>query len=250
MPTAPTPLPVPPAHKASFIVAFVIEPTVGDKPPTLRVTVRNPNATALPLTTFSSPACFAKHYLSIELTRPGAKPPTVAPCTMKDFAGTEGQLAPNTERTIELPLATVFKKLTAGRYDISFSWDASELDRVRPGTGVGASLSSTNITQFVIAPVLSTFRIARGKTANLPGGHRLTFRAHGHKRTMAGGPPSPLIIHGELTRKRKTAEAFSINVYREERRVFSIDDLVFELVDHEYDGWMQLRYFGPIALDP
>lgn len=249
MPTAPTPSPLPPARKPSFTVSFVIDPFVGEKAPALRVIVRNPNATPLPLTTFSSPACFATHYLSIELTRPGSKPPVLAPCAVKDFPGTDGELAPNAERTIELPLSKVFQKLTAGRYEISISWDPSELDRARPGTGVGASFSTTNITQFVIAEILSTFRIERGKAASLPGGHRLTFRAHGHKHTMAGGPPSPLIIHGELTRKGKSAEEFSINVHTDERRVFSIDDLVFELVEHEYDGWMKLRYFGPITLD-
>jgi len=232
-------------------VGLSIKPVVGDKAPTLTVTVDNPNKVAVPLTRFADPVCFAHHYLVITLTGPGGKPvKRAAPgCAIKDWPGTDEKVAAGTSATIEVPLTALFGELPKGTYEIEVDWDPTELEKARPGTGVRASQTSTSGSRFVIAKPLSTFKILRGKSVNLPGGHRLTFRAHGHKHTMAGGPPSPLIIRGEITVAKKKPVEFDESVQVERNRVFQLEGLTFELGTYEYDNFMELRYFGPIALE-
>lgn len=234
---------------AQVTVSFSVQPPFSETPPILRVTVHNPNAVAVPFTRFDAPACFARHYLAIHLARPDGKPVVAAPCAVKDWPGVAGQLAPYAVTTIELPFAKLFTKLSTGVYELGVDWDSSELERARPGAGVGAASTSLDTQRFVIAKIRASFRVAIGKRVGLPGGLRLEFRAHGHKHVMAGGPSSPLIIHGTLAANKQPPEEFTVHVFTDESRLFSIDDHVFELVAHEYDSWMQLRYFGQFALE-
>jgi hypothetical protein len=229
-------------------VVFTIEPRVGAAAPILHVTVTNPNPVAVPLTRFADSVCFAAHYLGVRVSRSG-QAKTARACAIRDWPGVEEALAPGTSETIDLPLTALFGTLASGVHEIEVDWDPSGLERMRPGTGVLATRTSLNVSSFAIAKPLATFKIKLGKTMSLPRGARLTFSAHGHKRVMAGGPSSPLIVHGTFSAKGVPSAEFSVSVHADDSRLFSIGDHLFELVAHEYDSWMQLRYYGKLVLE-
>lgn len=67
-------------------------------------------------------------------------------------------------------------------------------------------------------------------------------------RRAGPGESSPLIIAGWITLAGGKREGFSVNVHIDESRVFGLaDGRVFELVEHAYGEWMELRYYGELA---
>jgi len=239
-----------PAAPPKITAAFTVAPRVGSTPPVLDVVLHNPTPTPIAITRFDDAACFAHYQLSITLTDPAGKPRGVRPCAVTAWPGIVAELAPNGDLAIELPFAKLFAgRWPRGVYQLDVDWDPSALDEARPGTAVSATQSSLANAPFAIARPLATFRIARGKSVNLPGGVRLRFLGHGHKHVAAGGPSSPLIVNTELVRGRGQPVEASANVQLEDTRLFELDGLMFELVAHDYDAWMQLRYFGKLALD-
>jgi hypothetical protein len=234
---------------AQVTVAFSVRPRIGATAPTLRVTVRNPNPRAVPVARFDRAACFNQFNLAIRLTRPDGKLAAAKPCTVKDWPAALGELGSGKTLVADLPFAELYDGLTPGVYRLEVDWDPTALERARPGAGCYASSTVLDATTFAIASPLASFRIARAETVALPDGVRLTFEAHGHKIVSAGGPPSPLIVHGALASGGRPAKEFSVNVFTDETRFFSIDDQLFELVDHDYGRWMDLRSYGRLALD-
>jgi hypothetical protein len=103
--------------------------------------------------------------------------------------------------------------------------------------------------QFLLHKALTTLHIERAAKVTLPDGSTLTFGSHGHKRTLVGGPPSPLIIHGAFAAPAESSpREFSVNVHREDSRFFRIRErFLFELVNSTYDQSMDLRYFGEVG---
>lgn len=247
MPTPPPDAAMTPAPAAVSVV-FNVQPLVGDKPPVLTVTVRNPTSQAIPLTRFSDPRCFAHFTLELQLTRPDGRPVTLAPCAVKDWPGTDGTLAAHAEERVVVPLAAVSSAWPLGTYAIDVRWDPKALVAARGGGAAHASDWSLNESAFTIAKALATVKVEPGKPVLLPDGLQLTFMAHGHKRVLEGGPPSPLIIRGSTKGPgARDATEFEVSVFADESRIFRIDrSLVFELGAYQYDRFMELRYFGRI----
>jgi len=85
-----------------------------------------------------------------------------------------------------------------------------------------------------------TFTIRKGETLDALDGLRVTFKGHGHKTMMVGGPTSPLIIYLAFEYDGKTAE-HEYHVYdHDHARGFEWNNFVFELLEHHYDVWMKL----------
>lgn len=235
----------------SLVVAFDISPTLKEPgaPPKLRVTMRNDTDKPLEVMRFESDACFAQFFLELPLTLPDQTTPPPAGCPIRSWPGVKGTLAAGAEESRELDLATIFPgvKWVRGRYRLPVKWNPKALEAYFGGKFVhDASQTSLNVQAFDLVNPLGKFRIERGKEIALPDGARFAFSAHGHKRTMEGGPPSPLIIHGGFAApKGKALEPFEVQVFADESRVFSVGDgFTFELVKNEYDAWMDLVYFG------
>lgn len=236
---------------AVLIVSFNISPTLKEPgaPPKLRVTMRNESDKPLEVMRFESDACFAQFFLELPLSLPDQTTPQPAGCPIRSWPGVKGTLAAGAEDVRDLDLAKIFPgvKWTKGRYRLPVKWNAKQLESYFDGQfAYGASQTSLNVQAFDLVNPLGQFRIERGKEVALPDGARFAFSAQGHKRTMEGGPPSPLIIHGGFAApKAKALEPFEANVFTDESRLFKIGDgYTFEFVKHEYDGWMELVYFG------
>lgn len=231
----------------SVEVAFAVRPIVGPGVPVLRVRLTNSGTTPVRYARFANAACFAASYLKIALVKPDGKPATPPLCQVDDWPGTDAELAPGGVATIELPFDQLFGKLGPGIYSLEVDWDTSWIESTRPDLAIGASQWSLDGDRFAIARPLSTFRIQRGASVTLPRGGRLTFKGHGHKRTYPG-QESPLMIHGTLEVGKTTTEV-SVSLMTSARRWFQVEGRVFELVGHAYDEWMELAYYGPLALE-
>jgi hypothetical protein len=242
----------PPASKESPLeVRLVVSPRLAapGKPPTLDVTVTNQAPRALDVMRFPSDACFAHFFLELSLTLPDGTGAVAADCPIRRWPGNKASLAAGASETRRLALATIFPAVTwgPGRYHLEASWNPAGLAGYLGGAYAwGAEQQSRGDGHFTLAAPLGTVRVEKGKTVTLPDGARLTFAAHGHKRTLEGGPPSPLIIHGAFAApKQPELKDFDYALHLEETRVFRLDgDATFELVDHAYDAWMELAYFG------
>jgi hypothetical protein len=89
-------------------------------------------------------------------------------------------------------------------------------------------------------PEARTFTIRKGETLEALDGLRVTFKGHGHKTVMVGGPSSPLIIYLGFEHDGQTAEQ-EFHVFDQDKgRAFEWSNFVFELLDHRYDEWMKL----------
>ncbi len=242
----PTPAPDPSAPRTDLEVGFAVLPEVGEAPPVLRVVLRNLSAAPIAMVRFPEARCFAHFYMKLRIS--GLRGPvTLTPCAGEDGPGSEFNLAANGEERVLLPLAELAPKWPRGTYEIEVEWDPSGLDQARGTTSARARQTSLNTSKFAIVPALVTVRVERGETVALPGGARLTFAGHSHKRVMAGDS-SPLMIYGTIAGRGKP-EAFSLNLHTELTRLIRIgDDQVFELVDYAYDEWMVLRYYGEVPL--
>lgn len=231
----------------------VVSPT--GAPPSLKIALRNEGATAVPLVRFSTAPCFAHAYLDLSLTDPAGKVHRGPECAASSPPGKKGSLAANADASFLLTLAEAFPtaKWSKGRYAFTASWEPK---RVREQFGAGAAPEVNSTTgggdDFVLADVVAKVRVERGSEVRLPDGARLVFKAHGHKHQMVGGPRSPLIIHGSFAAPGKKALSdFETRVHPGESRSFVVGDgFVFDLVDHDYDGWMDLQYYGRIDPRP
>lgn len=218
--------------------------------PKLIVEIKNISSAAIPLMRFASDACFAHFYLSAKLTSAVGETEAAPPCPVKDWPGVAATLASGKTERRELNLAALFPSIKWGKghYELEASWETESLaERVGEKYAARAAQSSMSGGEFTIAPLLASFRIAKGQTVALPGGARLRFDGHGHKDVAAGGPSSPLIISGSFAaRGKKELEEFSTNVHADEGTAFVVEGHGFDLGKWEYGSWMELRYFGPV----
>lgn len=250
VPVVPEPVPVAP-EPSGVVVNFVITPEIGEAPPVLVITVRNPAAVPVPMTRFEDARCVVAHYLDLRVARRGGKPQTWERCAVLAWPGREEPLAAGGERTLRVPFAELAARWPRGRYAVDVAWAPAELARVRgEAAAVRASQSSLNISSFVIARPLATVKIVRGATLRLPDGVALRFSGHSHK-DIGPGESSPLMVSGAVTRAGEArAEEFSLNLHTEHSRIFWLqDELAFELVDYAYGEWMRLKYYGKLRRD-
>ena len=238
---------------AVLAISFTISPLLAEPgtAPKLHVRMENTTKNSLEVMRFESDACFAHFFLSLPLTLPDGTKPEPAGCPIRSWPGVKGTLAGGATDDRELDLSKIFPavKWTRGRYALHPEWHPDELTSYFAGRYVlGASQTSLNAEHFDLLPSLGKVRLERGQEVTLPDGARLSFLAHGHKRTMVGGPSSPLIIHGAFAAPGKKAlEPFEEHVQTEETRVFKLPGgFTFELGKYEYDGFMELSYFGPL----
>jgi len=239
------PLVVPPVGSGEVTVHFGLDAIIGDKPPTLVVTVDNAGATAVPLPRLTDPGCFVFYNLRIARTPPKQKP-AAAKVTCARDAITDGVLAAGTSVSFAIPLGRLFDPWDKGVHGLDVDWDQRELAKVKGDAAVLPVGSTTNAaTRFAIADVPATVRADRDQPVKLPGGVTFVLTGHGHKHVMTGGPPSPLIVHGTIAQGKAAPVDVSVNVHVEESKLFRLEgDHVFELVDYAYDEYMTLRYFG------
>jgi hypothetical protein len=236
----------PPLSRSILHVSFQVDPVVGEHPPTLVVSVRNPTAQTVPFVRFADTRCFAFHHLGLQITRKG-KPVALAPCVVKDWPGVVGSLAAGAEERVVLPFAELAASWPHGTYAIAVHYDPGELERSTSTTAAHASQSSLNTESFTIARPLKQFRVAARKSVTLPDGVILEFGGHSHK-SIGPGQTSPLIVGGKITVKGGKPDSFYASLYPPASRLFTLaDGRVFELVDYAYDEWMDLRYYGKIA---
>lgn len=239
-----------PALPGRVTVGFTITPVVGDAPPTLRVRVHNPSARPVPMTRFADGACFVRHYLELALTRPGGEPQALKGCTpRRGAAGRDEPLAAGGELQVVVPLAELASDWPRGTYRVQLRWDPRELAAARgEAAAVEASQTALNTEDFTIARALATVRVERGASVRLPDGLQFRFTGHAHKHV---GPDetSPLMIHADVTPPGASRPlVFTTNLHSERSTLFTVEGgWTFELVDHAYDEWMQLRYYGRIA---
>ena len=251
---SPPPKGNPVRSKDALSVSFVVSPLVLEpgRPPALTVTMRNKSGRPIQVMRFDVDACFAHFQLALSLLLPDGTRPEPADCPIKAWPGVKGTLATGASEERHLDLAQLFPSVrwTAGRYGIDAAWHPDALAASFEGAYAwGSDGWSINDTHFTLAPVVGAGRVERGQELKLPDGARFAFTAHGHKRTMADGPPSPLIIHGTFAAPGKEkGEPIEVFLQTEEGRLFHLDGgYTFELVKHEYDGWMELRYFGKLG---
>ena len=103
-------------------------------------------------------------------------------------------------------------------------------------------------SQTVAADHTTSLRIERGTPVPLDDGLLLSFRAHGHKHVMSGGPSSPLIVRMEYLRPvspgsadTQSIEQASYNLFPPASATWQWRDYQFQLRDHAYDRWMDLE---------
>lgn len=241
----------PPPRESPLAISFFLTPLLREPggAPKLQVMMENTGARALEVMRFESDACFAHFFLALPLTLPDGSKPEAAGCPIRSWPGAKGKLAGGAREQRVLDLAAVFPsvKWTRGRYALQPRWNPAPLDAYFDGAFAWrANQHSRNADSFELLPSLGQVRVERGQEVTLPDGARLSFLANGHKRTLVDGPPSPLIIHGAFAAPgKKTLAPFEVHLEMEETRVFRLlGGFAFELVKHEYDGWMELRYFG------
>ena len=235
-------------------ITFVLSPQIREPgaPPKLRVTIENISDQKLEVMHFESDACFAHFFLSLPLTLPDKTKAEATGCPIRSWPGGSSTLEKGASETRELDLTIIFPAVnwTRGKYTLPVEWNPTRLVPYFAGKFAWrASQSSLNTDHFTLTPVLAKLRIEKGQELALSDGGRLSFVAHGHKRTMVGGPSSPLIIHGAFAAKgEKALTPFEVHVHTDETRIFSLPGgFTFELVDHDYDGWMKLKYFGRLS---
>jgi hypothetical protein len=238
-----------PALPGGVTAHFAVDRIVGETTPTLIITVRNRGRAPVPFPAFSDPTCFTFFNLDMTLTPPGGKP-TRPRTSCKADAIVDGskRLAAGAVATEKVSLAALFGELAAlGLYELDISWAPIELAKIRGEAGVAQVGSSTNAAdRFAIAKRVSTRRLERGKSMKLGTDATFVFTSHGHKHTMAGGPPSPLIVHGTFTYRKARPVDVSINVHVDESKVFGVRGHILEIIDYAYDDYMQLQYWGRI----
>lgn len=232
--------------EALLTVSFVITPVLGapGAAPKLEVTLHNESAKSLEFMRFEADACFAQFFLSLGVTLPNGTKAQPAGCPIRSWPGVKGTLAAGAKEKRVLDLARVFPgvKWAAGKYGLVVEWDPKALEAYFDGAyATRASQYSLNESFFVLAKSLGSVRVTKGQSLKLPGGGTFTFDSHGHKRTMEGGPPSPLLIRGALNGK-----PFDVALDAGDAGRFTIDGLTFVLRAHEYDGWMELDCFGGV----
>lgn len=245
--------PLPPA--APLAVRFTVSPLLG-KPgtaPALTVTVENVGPRDLDVMRFSSDACFAHFLLELWLTLPDGTKATAADCPVRSWPGTKGTLAKGATETRRLSLASIFPavKWSRGRYRVEAMWSPHGLAEPFGGAYAwGAAQQEHGEGRFTLAAPLGTVRVEKGQAVTLPDGARLSFGAHGHKRTMEGDT-SPLLVHGGFAApKQRTLEDFDASLHLEHSRVLQLKGgYTFELLDHAYDAWMELAYYGKLPED-
>lgn len=238
---------------AVLAISFTISPLLAEPgaAPKLQVRIENTTTNALEVMRFESDACFAHFFLSLPLTLPDGTKPEPAGCPIRSWPGVKGTLAAGAAEERELDLAKIYPsvKWTRGRYALHPEWHPEELTSYFGGHYVlGASQTSVNAEHFDLLAPVGKFRVERGHEVTLSDGARFSFVAHGHKRTMGGGPSSPLIIHGAFAAPgKKVLEPFEEHVQTEETRVFRLPGgFTFALGRYDYDGFMELSYFGPL----
>jgi hypothetical protein len=255
MPATPPPVSVPipdepPApDRADASVAFRF-PRVAAQPPDLTVVIHNDGARALPMVTFASAACFARHWLAITVTGRDGRPLALGPCPVRSFPGTATTIAPGADLTVVLPLREVFPTIGPGDFDVDLRWDPTALRAaLGPDAGFDVLSSSVSDTRLTIAKPRRQFEIRRGQSVTLPGGATLRFGGHSHKMVDADSAPGPLIVVGAFGPAGTRAEEFSVSLFPDAGpAIFELgpdgSPHVFELIDFAYDESMRLRYFG------
>lgn len=89
---------------------------------------------------------------------------------------------------------------------------------------------------------MNEFTILRGGSKLLPSGATVRFDGHSHKDVTAEMGPSPLMVSGTLTQPDGKVESFTINVHLEHSPRFSVHGESFEILSHDYNRSMRLRY--------
>lgn len=236
----------PPRTRSDLIVSFQLDPEVGDRPPTLAVVVRNNAAQAVPFVRFTDPRCFAYHHVDLQVSRAG-KPVALTPCIVKSWPGESITLAAGASEEIDIPLAQLAPEWPNGAYEIAVNYDPTRLDMALGTTSVRATQWSVNLESFTITPIIkNTFRVAVRQSVTMPDGLTLEFGGNSHK-SVSAGQTSPLMIGGTVTLKGGKPASFTTSLYPPKSRLFRVaDGRYFELVDHAYGEWMDLRYYGKV----
>ncbi len=88
-----------------------------------------------------------------------------------------------------------------------------------------------------------TVRLERKQRTKLTDDLELTFTGHSHKRTMEGGPPSPLMISWVLHTPAQGDEEREVthSLHLDHTRFIPVGGHVLELVQHAYGEWMDVR---------
>jgi hypothetical protein len=240
---------------AILSVAFTLSRMVGPTPPTLEVAWTNESDEPVGMVSFASEQCFAHFYLQAWLTLPDGKELEAdVPCPIRSFPGVKTELAAHATDKKSVKLETLFPqvKWKTGYYRLSLDWQPYPLKQMFDGGFAPLAKVSTGTSQeLTLANVLGKVTVKRGVEAKLPDGARLSFRSHGHKHTMVGGPESPLIIHGAFAKPGGKPEEFDVSVHVSESRMFTLGGgYMFALGKYEYDGFMELEYFGRIPPPP
>jgi hypothetical protein len=85
------------------------------------------------------------------------------------------------------------------------------------------------------------FVIRTNEVVTFPEGLTIRFLSHSHKRTMAGGPSSPLIIYMDYELGNEKQEQHQRNLQVDEGdKQWTWKQYRFELVDYRYGDWMKL----------
>jgi hypothetical protein len=86
----------------------------------------------------------------------------------------------------------------------------------------------------------SEFTIRKDEMVQFSDGLKLTFKGHGHKTVMAGGPSSPLVIAMEYDLKGKK-DFNTYSVYPDENETWSWEGRYFYMGAYEYNSSMKLK---------
>lgn len=243
-----------PPERVDASVAFRF-PRVATQPPDLTVVIHNHGTRALPMVTFASAACFAHHWLAINVSvREGSgrdrRPLALGPCPVRSFPGIATTIAPGAALTVVLPLREVFPTIGRGDFDVELRWDATALRAaLGPDAGFDASSTSVSDTRLTIAKPRKELEIRRGQSVTLPGGATLRFAGHSHKMVDADSAPGPLMVGGAFGPAGGRSEEFTVSLFPDAGpAIFELGPdgarHVFELIDYAYDESMRLRYFG------
>lgn len=230
-------------------VAFVVSPRVGAATPSVSIDVHNTGQSPITIPVLEAP-CFAHFMLSLRVVDRKGRSAPLAACKTNKPAGANATIAPGEHHRTTLALVDIVGRLARGVHEIELGWDPTRLrDALGPEAGFDPSSTSLNITEFAIARPLATVRVPRGTTKTLPGGAKISFAGNSHKHMSEGDGPGPLGVGGSFTPPGRPKESFDVWVHVEDSRFFALaDGHTFELVDSAYDEWIEVRYFGKIAL--
>lgn len=84
-------------------------------------------------------------------------------------------------------------------------------------------------------------RVERGQTIELGDGATMEFRNHGHKRVMAGGPSSPLLVRVTYRDAGGGAEDSQASLHPPEEATWRWRDNEMVLTEHDYGVYMVLE---------